>query len=223
VNHQGQVIAAWMDQRSNASGDLYLQNINPDGSLGDLSTAPNPSLTITSPADSSEAASLPLSVLFEAQNFAIAPSGGDGVLAVNVNGTNVEWHTSTNAVQIASLAEGMNSIVLELVHYDHSPLDPPVMDSVHVNYTPNAIHDGQASLPTTPELYPAYPNPFNPTATITFALPKSEHVRLTVFDVLGNEVARLMDGTLGAGYHRVQFDGARLAGGAIFAACRRDR
>jgi hypothetical protein len=61
-----------------------------------------------------------------------------------------------------------------------------------------------------------YPNPFNPAATITFALPKTQAVRLVVCDILGQEVARLADGTMSAGYHRVQFDGSNLAGGMYF-------
>ena len=59
----------------------------------------------------------------------------------------------------------------------------------------------------------AYPNPFNPSATIRFALPEAADVRLIVYDVMGREVARLVDSKKAAGYHRVRFDGARLASG----------
>lgn len=58
-----------------------------------------------------------------------------------------------------------------------------------------------------------YPNPFNPSTTITFSLPKKEHVVLKVFDVLGNEVLELVNETREAGTYRVDFDAADLASG----------
>ncbi len=58
-----------------------------------------------------------------------------------------------------------------------------------------------------------YPNPFNPATAIRFALPEAEHVRLTVYDVMGREVKRLVDGALSAGFHEVSFEGGHLASG----------
>ncbi|MBP6671974.1 MAG: T9SS type A sorting domain-containing protein [Bacteroidetes bacterium] len=58
-----------------------------------------------------------------------------------------------------------------------------------------------------------YPNPFNPSTEITYQLPASVRVRLTVHDVLGKEVASVVDGFEKAGTHTVRFDAASLAGG----------
>ncbi|MFZ5433122.1 MAG: T9SS type A sorting domain-containing protein [Calditrichota bacterium] len=63
----------------------------------------------------------------------------------------------------------------------------------------------------------AFPNPFNPTTTISFSLPKSTITRLTVFNLLGREVAVLTDGMLEAGEHRFSFDGSDLPSGLYFA------
>ncbi len=58
-----------------------------------------------------------------------------------------------------------------------------------------------------------YPNPFNPQTTIRFAIPEASYVRIQVFDLLGREVAMLVDGTLSAGRHEVVFDATGLATG----------
>lgn len=58
-----------------------------------------------------------------------------------------------------------------------------------------------------------FPNPFNPTTVITFSLPTSHHARLTVYDLLGREVAVLVDGTMTAGTHRIAFDASNLSSG----------
>jgi hypothetical protein len=56
-------------------------------------------------------------------------------------------------------------------------------------------------------LYPNYPNPFNPTTTIRFDLPQSAHVRLSIYDLLGQETAVLIDENRTGGSHEVQWDG----------------
>ena len=69
------------------------------------------------------------------------------------------------------------------------------------------------AIPKEYALEAAYPNPFNPQATIRYALPEAADVRLMVYDVVGREVARLVEGKRPAGFHRVRFNGARLASG----------
>jgi hypothetical protein len=66
-------------------------------------------------------------------------------------------------------------------------------------------------------LYPAYPNPFNPSTVIRFTLPRTEKTKLIVYDVAGREVKVLEDGLLSAGEHRVTFDGSALSSGVYFA------
>jgi hypothetical protein len=58
-----------------------------------------------------------------------------------------------------------------------------------------------------------YPNPFNPTTLLRYQLPAASRVRLVVYDLLGREVAALVDGTQKAGTYEVPFDGRGLASG----------
>jgi hypothetical protein len=61
-----------------------------------------------------------------------------------------------------------------------------------------------------------YPNPFNPTTHINFNLDRRSQVRLTVYDVLGNMVAELVNDVRNSGAHTVAFDGSNLTSGVYF-------
>ena len=57
------------------------------------------------------------------------------------------------------------------------------------------------------QLHQNYPNPFNPTTTITYNLPKHSNVTLKVYNLLGQEVKTLVQGTIAAGQHAITWDG----------------
>jgi len=68
-------------------------------------------------------------------------------------------------------------------------------------------------IPDQPYLSQNYPNPFNPVTTISFSLPKREHVELTITNINGRLVKTLVNGTQQAGKHTVKFDGSDMASG----------
>lgn len=71
----------------------------------------------------------------------------------------------------------------------------------------------KSSLPEKFEMNQNYPNPFNPTTKITFTLPKDSKVNLSVYNILGERVAELVNGEKKSGYYEYNFDGSRLASG----------
>ena len=66
-------------------------------------------------------------------------------------------------------------------------------------------------------LNPNYPNPFNPATNVTFGIEKTGLVTLRVYNVLGGEVATLVNTTMDAGSHSVAFDARNLPSGVYYA------
>ena len=90
--------------------------------------------------------------------------------------------------------------------------------SVHFSPTVSTtiLADGPGSQVTAYALDQNYPNPFNPGTNISYALPHSSYVTITVYDMLGQKVTQLVDEFMAAGYHSVLFDGSRFASGAYY-------
>ncbi len=78
------------------------------------------------------------------------------------------------------------------------------------------VQEPRISSPRAYSLSQNYPNPFNPTTIIRFSLPRPEKVMLAVFDLLGKEVAILLDEEVDAGEHSVIFNSKNLATGVYF-------
>jgi len=86
-------------------------------------------------------------------------------------------------------------------------------DSLTVSIA-SGVNTESVELPESLVLRAAYPNPFNPTTTITYGLPAAAEVRITATDLLGRQVATLVAGDIkAAGYHTVQFNADGLASG----------
>jgi hypothetical protein len=69
------------------------------------------------------------------------------------------------------------------------------------------------TLPVEYALEQNYPNPFNPTTTIKYSIPETGNVELRVYDIIGNEVAILVDETKAPGSYEIPFDASKLASG----------
>ncbi len=63
---------------------------------------------------------------------------------------------------------------------------------------------------------PAYPNPFNPTATITFDVPELQNVSVKIFNITGQLIETLINGNIESGKHEVIWDAGNLPSGIYF-------
>ncbi len=91
------------------------------------------------------------------------------------------------------------------------------VDTFQFVYQPpvTGVHN-QPSVPLEYGLNQNYPNPFNPATTITYVLPEAGLVTLKIYNTLGEEVARLVNGREIAGRHTISFDASRLASGLYY-------
>ncbi len=78
------------------------------------------------------------------------------------------------------------------------------------------ITEDEVNIPSTFELEQNYPNPFNPSTKIKYSVPQSSNVLLKIYDVLGKEVATLIDEEKPAGNYEVEFNASNLSSGTYF-------
>jgi len=113
--------------------------------------------------------------------------------------------TANILMPLAALAEMMDRVQYNQWQDNLSAVLSPATPVQNLKSTPKQIHS-----------FHSYPNPCNPTTTICFSLPKHSYVTLKVFDLLGSEVATLVDEELPAGEHSVVFDAKNLPSGVYF-------
>ncbi|MBM3324836.1 MAG: T9SS type A sorting domain-containing protein, partial [Calditrichaeota bacterium] len=80
-------------------------------------------------------------------------------------------------------------------------------------YHQSAVEPLAITAPTVYALHPNWPNPFNPRTTIPYDVAQAGQVRLMIFNVLGQEVARLVDGHQLAGSHTISWDATNSPSG----------
>lgn len=80
----------------------------------------------------------------------------------------------------------------------------------------NPVKKFPSAPPSGFRLSPAHPNPFNPTATVTYSIPAKGKIRLSVYDILGRRIRTLAEGTQSPGDHRLTFGSTGLSSGIYF-------
>jgi len=123
-------------------------------------------------------------------------------------------HTNDGGINWEVEGDGLTDNFLTSVYFTSSNNGYVVgHNNTIIKYgTPLATKD-ENSIPTSIELKQNFPNPFNPTTTISFNLDQERLVSLKVYDIIGNEVATILNERLNSGEHNIDFDGNGLANG----------
>lgn len=99
--------------------------------------------------------------------------------------------------------------------YFAEPLDSSILEKLGFTRFPTDI-EIEESTPSEFILYQNYPNPFNPQTSIAFQLPESAETKLIVYDILGNEIAILVDEYTSVGRYEVIFNALKLPSGIYY-------
>jgi len=132
----------------------------------------------------------------------------DAVAYGNYTGSNTGFGTPSVALP-SDGSTSLNRVVYNLITRDNATDFAVLVNSPKRNDGMSGTLVGvneQQGIPSAYELHQNYPNPFNPSTTITYTVPAATYAQLSVFDVLGKQVASLVDGGVEAGTHQVNFD-----------------
>jgi len=119
-------------------------------------------------------------------------------------------------LNITPLANGTTNLTMQAVDVNKTTgtVYGVVSFTIPVNVSDAVVGVAKTdALPTEFALFQNYPNPFNPTTMIKFDLPKETNVKLKVYNILGAEVATLVNSVMPAGHQSVAFNAARFASG----------
>ena len=122
--------------------------------------------------------------------------------------------TATYSYEALTTTEAPSFILVGVTDDDSSSVQ---IDELWYNETPTGLGiSDEAPIASRYELGQNYPNPFNPTTHIRFNIPETANAKLTVFNVMGEEVATLVNGVMQAGGHTVSWNAASMPTGVYF-------
>jgi hypothetical protein len=146
-------------------------------------------------------------------------------LAIIFNGTKIHDEAITvnngwSTIRTLLLPEALvNDTEANIVIFDNTKNPPNALNwgvrNVSVALI-TAVTSAETASPASFHLAQNFPNPFNPTTIIRFALPKAGKVKLAIYNLHGEVVRMLVNGEMAVGDHFATFDGSDLASGVYF-------
>ena len=200
------------------TNDIILDPANP---------SPGDTLTITAKVRNFSLVATPSAVTVA---FYLGDPDSGGVPIIGVNGTDTAITIGIIQSQFWSDAKFKWVIPSGLPAYPriYAVIDPQnAITEIHENNNKGfnvlgrqsvttGINQAKITIPKEYILNQSYPNPFNPTATIRYSIPKGSRVSIKVYDILGREVSTLVNEYEKAGTYNVKFKGNRYSSGVYF-------
>jgi len=143
--------------------------------------------------------------------------GASWQLVTQYTGSMTTWTQQT--FDISSYANGSTNLKVRFRLTSDAGIQSDgwyVDDIVITKYCVGTIvgtSENNSGIPKQFALEQNFPNPFNPATVIKYQVPKASNVKISIFDILGKEVATLINGKVEAGYHQVEFNGSNFASG----------
>lgn len=142
---------------------------------------------------------------------------GSGPVVVQQGGRNSFSNVRADSVfgkTIVTLGENLNSLT-GIVYYSFNQYK--FVPRTNADFgIPTSVSNTERVIPSTYALLQNYPNPFNPTTSISYDLPTTTRVTLKIYNILGQEVATLVNATQNPGRYTAQFDARSISSGVYF-------
>ncbi len=219
-DNQNSVIIGWEDHRIQISGTIYCQKLSLDGNIQWQQNG------------------IPVSSFNGLQGFVklVCDSNGNTVVswldarsnplwdiyAQKFDGSgNRIWEQEGKAVSIATGLKSHQNIIITnngdyIVSWGDERNPDPDIYAQSLDALVTSVNHSTSELPELFVLTQNYPNPFNPSTSIQYTVSSRQFVRLKVYDVLGNEVATLVNEEKAAGTYAVEFNAKDLPSGIYF-------
>ena len=126
-------------------------------------------------------------------------------------------HTINGGITWSIEGVGLTSSLLRGVHFTSSTNGYIVGNGITLlKYGLPLATEDETNIPKNFTLEQNYPNPFNPSTIIKYEISEIGDVSLNVYDILGNEVAEIVNSSQQPGEYQMEFDGSYLADGIYF-------
>ena len=146
----------------------------------------------------------------------------EGNVPYMINGaaTHTVSYDDTESIRVKSeyaVSKGLGGAITWALGQDVLSGEQPLLGALAAGFGLTSVKDlPETGVPSAIALSQNYPNPFNPRTEIGFQVPGNSYVRLIVCDLLGRQVASLVDDRRPAGNYTVEFEGSGLASGTYF-------
>ena len=145
----------------------------------------------------------------------ITPVAGDEIT--------LELDTPTQWTELTGLDNVTNMDSAGVIAFIQSVSSKEIFQSEYIPVSLLTGVDDNKKIPLQFTLKQNYPNPFNPSTTIEYSLPQKQFVTLTIVDILGRDIATLVNAVQEAGVHSASFDARNLTSGIYFYTLRTEK